>query len=316
MRNMKRIFGLVLIIILGLSIFSTVSAAGREFRFVIIPKCVHPWFDQVVEGAKEQALLLEKQTGDKFIIDYRAPAQADVVLQNNILEQAAATKPDGITIDLLDAAGNRAVVESVLKLGIKVVGFDTKAPDDWGLTSVGNDFAEQAQIASERLVELLGGKGKVAIMRGFPTAINHHIRYLAHKATFEKYPDIELVAEGIDNDSIETAQQQAASIIAAHPDLGGFVSCDAAGPIGIGIAIKEAGKTGKVLSVGLDSLDQLLVLIKEGVVESSSSTKPYLQGAWAVLAMWMQALGQPTPKWIDTGIAIITQDNVDTYRAE
>jgi len=66
----------------------------------------------------------------------------------------------------------------------------------------------------------------------------------------------------------------------------------------------------------LDSLDQLLVLIKEGVVESSSSTKPYMQGAWAVIAMWMQALGQPTPKWIDTGIAIITQDNVDTYRAE
>ena len=90
---------------------------------------------------------------------------------------AAATRPDGITIDLLDAAGNKAVVESVLALGIPVVGFDTQAPDDWGLTSVGNDFAEQAQIASERLVELLGGKGKVAIMRGFPTAINHHIRY-------------------------------------------------------------------------------------------------------------------------------------------
>ena len=316
MRNMKRIFGLVLIIALVLSILSTVSAAGREFRFVIIPKCVHPWFDLVVEGAKEQALFLEEQTGDKFIIDYRAPAQADVILQNNILEQSAATRPDGITIDLLDADGNRVVVASVLKLGIPVVAFDSKAPDAWGLASVGNDFAEQANIASERLVELLGGKGKVAIMRGFPTAINHHMRYLAHKDTFEKYPDIELVAEGIDNDSIETAQQQAAAIIAAHPDLGGFVSCDAAGPIGIGIAIKEAGKTGEILSVGMDDLAQLLVLIKEGVVESSSSTKPYMQGSWAVMAMWMEALGRPTPKWIDTGIAVITQDNVDTYRAE
>lgn len=316
MRNIKRIFGLVLIIVLVLSVLSTVSAAGREFRFVIIPKCVHPWFDLVVEGAKEQARFLEEQTGDKFIIDYRAPAQADVVLQNNILEQAAATKPDGITIDLLDAAGNRAVVESVLKLGIHVVAFDSRAPEDWGLASIGNDFAEQARIASERLVKLLGGKGKVAIMQGFPTAINHYERYLAHKETFAKYPGIELVAEGIDNDSIETAQQQAASIIAANPDLGGFVSCDAAGPIGIGIAIKEAGKTGKILSVGMDDLAQLLVLIKEGVVESSSSTKPYMQGSWAVLAMWMKALGRPTPKWIDTGIAIITQDNIDTYRGQ
>ena len=41
-----------------------------------------------------------------------------------------------------------------------------------------------------------------------------------------------------------------------------------------------------------------------------------MQGSWAVLAMWMQALDRPTPKWIDTGIAIITKDNVDTYIAE
>jgi ribose transport system substrate-binding protein len=317
MKNLQK-FVTVLLLVLLVFVFVGFSslAQGKEFRFVIIPKVVHPWFDKVVEGAEAQARFLEEQTGDKFTIDYRAPSKADVLLQNDILEQAAATRPDGMTIDLLDAEGNRAVLESVLEQGIPVVAFDSRAPEDLGLTSVGNDFTEQAQIASERLVELLGGKGKVAIMRGFPTAVNHHERYLAHKATFEKYPDIELVAEGIDNDDIETAQKQAASIIAAHPDLGGFVSCDAAGPIGIGIAIKEAGKTGEILSVGLDDLEQLLELIKEGVVESSSSTKPYMQGSWAVTALWMEALGRPTPKWIDTGIAIITPENLDTYKGE
>lgn len=311
---MKRLswLALCLVLVFGLLFVIGVQAKKpkKDFRFVIIPKVVHPWFDLVHQGAEAQAKLLSEQTGCKFRIDYRAPSKADVVMQNMILEQAAATRPDGIAIDLLDADGNRAVLQEIINQGIPVVIFDSEPPEGMGLTSIGNDFAEQAAIASERLVELLGGKGKVAIMQGVPTAPNHRIRYEAHKAVFAKYPGIELVAEGIDNDDIETAQKQAASILAAHPDLKGFVSCDAAGPIGIGLAIKEAGKTGKVLSVGLDNLNQLLALIKEGVVESSSSTKPEMQGAWSVMALWMQALGQPTPKKIDTGILIITKDSL------
>jgi ABC-type sugar transport system, periplasmic component len=310
---MKRWLLLILsiVLILGMASLSTVQGAKKkQFRFVIIPKCVHPWFDEVNDGAKAQAKILEQQTGCKFIIDYRAPEKSDVILQNNIIEQAAATRPDGIAIDLLDAASNRVPLQEAMKHGINVVIFDSEAPAEWGLTNIGNDFGEQAKIASERLVKLLGGKGEVAIMQGVPTAPNHRLRYLAHKETFAKYPDIKVVAEGIDNDSIETAQKQAASILAAHPDLRGFVSCDASGPIGIGLAVKEAGKSGKVLSVGMDDLNQLLALIKEGVVESSSSTKPQMQGAWSVMALWMESMGQATPKTIDTGIRIITKGSL------
>ena len=53
-----------------------------------------------------------------------------------------------------------------------------------------------------------------------------------------------------------------------------MIAHNAAGPIGVGLAIKEAGKVGEIIHVGLDDLDQLIVLIKEGVVESSYSTKP------------------------------------------
>jgi ribose transport system substrate-binding protein len=304
------------VMLVGLLGVSGVFAAkgNDEYRFVIIPKVVHPWFDKVNQGAKAEAKLLQEQTGKKFVIDYRAPQKADVVLQNNILEQAAATKPDGIAIDLLDAAGNKAVLQSVIKQGIPVVIFDSEAPKNMGLTQVGNDYSMQARVAADRLAKLIGGKGEVAIMQGVPTAPNHRLRYLAHKAAFKKYPGIKVVAEGIDNDSIETAQKQAASIIAAHPKLKGFVACDAAGPIGIGLAIKEAKKTGKILSVGLDDLDQLLALIKEGVVDSSVSTKPMMQGAWSVNALWKKNLGENLPDRIDTGVVIITKDMVSSYK--
>ena len=102
---------------------------------------------------------------------------------------------------------------------------------------------------------------------------------------------MKVVAEGIDNDDIETAQKEAAAIMSANPNLIGWVACDAAGPIGIGIAIKEANKVGTVKEVGLDDLNQLIELIKEGVVDSSSASRPQMQGYWSIIALWQQGLG-------------------------
>ncbi len=310
---MKKLLAIVLVV---LFLIPTMSFAEKKdsYRFVIVPKVVHPWFDLVHEGALDAAKMLEEWTGSKFEIEYRAPQKADVVEQNQILESTIATHPDGITIDLLDEKGNRAVLEDALAQGIQVVVFDSEPPAGMELMSVGNDFCEQAQIASERLVKLLGGKGEVAIMMGVPTAPNHMIRAKCHEGVFNKYPDIKLVAKGIDNDEIETAQEQAATIMQANPNLKGWVSCDAAGPIGVGQAIKEAGKVGEVLSVGLDDLPQMIELIKEGVAESSSSTKPRMQGYWTVLALWQATLGVNMPKRIDTGIAVITQEMTKDYK--
>lgn len=287
---------------------SAPAVETQTYRFVVIPKVVHPWFDQVDKGARETAAALSESTGHTFEIDYRAPETADVVVQNQIMERAIATNPDGIAIDLLDPDANRVLIEEALEQGIPVIIFDSESPEGMGLTKIGNDFYQQAAIASERLAEMLDYEGKVAIMQGVPTAPNHRIRAEAHRDVFAKYPDIEVVAEGIDNDSIEQAQQQAAAIMSAHPDLDGFVATNAAGPIGIGLAIKEADKVGEVLHVGMDDLNQLVELVAEGVVDSSSSTKPKMQGSWSVIALYMQNLGIPTPQEIDTGIAIVTQE--------
>ena len=284
---------------------------AKPMHFVLVPKVVHPWFDKVNQGAQAAAAMLTKTTGAKVDVEYAAPQSADVVQQNDIIERAVSTHPDGIVIDLLDEKGNRAVLEEAIGQGIPITIFDSVAPADLNLTSIGNDFCEQAKIASNRLVELLGGEGEVAIMMGVPTAPNHAIRAQCHQDVFAKHPGIKVVATGIDNDSIDTAQKQAAAIMQAHPNLKGWVACDASGPIGIGQAIKEAGKTGQVKEVGLDNLTDMLQLIRDGVADSSSSTKPEMQGYWSVMVMWQKAMGQQTPKTIDTGIAVITKDNVD-----
>ena len=258
--------------------------------------------------------MLSKVLGVKVSIDYRAPENADVVEQNTVLEQAAVTRPNGIALDPVDYEGSKAVIEEIQSRGIPVILFDSPAPAGSGLTSVGNDFAQQASLAAEKLAELIGYKGKVAVMQGFPSAPNHAERYQAHLATLAKYPDIQVIEGGIDNDNIEEARSQAAAVMAANPDLVGYLNCDACGS-GVAAAIEEAGKAGQVKFVSMDNLIEILEYVKTGTITATSSTIPQMQGSMAVLMMWEAAMGMDIPAVVDTGIAYIDASNIDEWIA-
>ena len=288
------------------------AEAADDLTFVIVPKCVHAWFDEVNKGAVKQAEVLSEQLGCEVKIDYRAPQTADVVEQNTTLEQAAATHPDGIALDPVDYEGSKAVIEEIQAQGIPVILFDAPSPEGSGLTSVGNDFSEQAKLAADKLADILGGEGKVAVMQGFPSAPNHAERYQAHLDALAAYPGIEVIDGGIDNDNIETAQQQAAAVLAANPDLAGYLNCDACGS-GVAAAIEEAGKAGQVKFVSMDNLIEILEYVKSGTITATSSTIPQMQGSMAVLMMWQASLGVEIPAKVDTGIAYIDETNIDEW---
>ena len=313
---MRKLLALACAALLALIVLAAPGQAAaqekKDLTFVIVPKVVHAWFDEVNKGAQLQADALSKQLGVKVEIVYQAPRSADVAEQNTILEQAAATRPNGIALDPLDYAGNRAVIDEIRARGIPVVIFDAPAPEDSDLTSVGNDFAEQARKASDALAKLIGEKGKVAVMQGVPTAPNHVERYQAHLAALAKYPGITVVDCGIDNDSIEEAHTQAAAVMAANPDLAGYLNCDATGS-GLAAAIEEAGKAGQVKFVSMDNLIEILNYVKSGTITATSSTIPQMQGSMAVLMMWQASIGLEIPKVVDTGIAYIDSTNIDEW---
>jgi len=283
-------------------------------RFVIVPKVAHPWFDEVNKGAQTQAGILSRELGVEIVVDYMPPSIANVIEQNGILEKAATSKPSGIAVDPVDAVGHMTAINHIRDQGIPVVLFDSPSPDV-SITSVGNNFTQQGIIAAERLAKLIGRAGKVAVMQGYPTAPNHKERYEAQMAVLRKYPDITVVDGGIDNDDIETARQQASAVLESHPDLRGYLCCDASGPIGIATAIRESGKVGKVKVVSMDGIKPILDAIREGVIESSSATIPQMQGSMSVLMLWQASLGIQLPQAIDTGINVITQENVNIYLA-
>lgn len=281
---------------------TTAAYAEEDYRFVVVPKVVHPWFDIVVDGARDAAALLAEQTGDSFEVEYLAPQTANVIDQNNIVERAIATGPTGIMIDMLDASANEPVLQEAKDRGISVVIFDNWGPNEnLKAPVIGNDLCKMAEEAAHEVVRLMGGKGEVALIEGVPTSPTHATRARCGRETIDTYPDVTIVAEGVDNEDIETAREQAAAIMQAHPNLGGFLAGSGGGPVGIGQAISEAGKLGEVHYIGYDNIEQIIDQVNQGMTTKSISTDPYQQGYWSLIIMWQEALGARGPQVFDTG---------------
>ena len=68
--------------------------------------------------------------------------------------------------------------------------------------------------------------------------------------------------------------------------------------------------------VGMDGIKPILAAIHEGVIDASSATMPRMQGAMSILMLWQASLGVALPRSIDTGIDVITRENVDRYLRE
>jgi ribose transport system substrate-binding protein len=319
MKKLK--FLLIPLIIFAIAIPSIAAEAPSKkvrkdkLRFVFIPKVVHPWYDMVIEGAKECADFLGKATGQKIMIDYIAPPQADVMLHNNTIERAIATNPDGLAVAILDAPSNAVLLETSMKKGIPTIIYDSVPPKEgMKITAVGCDYVEQGAQMAEELAKVMKYKGKVGLLIGAPTAPNHQLRVKGIKEVIKKYPNMEIVGEGVDNDSIEEAQKAAAAIISAHPDINGMIGCNAAAPIGIGIAIREARKKGKIAFVGEEDLPEMLKQLEEGIALSTSVQKTRQIGWWGTLCLWLYTEGRIVPEKVNTGTFLVYPNEIATYK--
>lgn len=281
-------------------------------RFAVVSKVAHPWYDEVLRGASEQAESMSQHLNQPVELTYTAPEQATAEAQEQALQDVLDTAPAGIAIDPVEPVTEMAGVARAQELGIPVVVFDSPSPEE-GITGVGNDFAEQGEIAARRLADLLDGAGEVAIMRGVPEAPNHSQRYDAQVAVLAEFPGITVVDGGTDHDDIELARAEADAVLRTHPNLAGYLACDASGPIGIADAITAAGRVGQVQAVGMDSIAPIAQAVADGILESSVATIPRMQGAMSVLMLWQASLGLPIPRYVDTGIEIVTAENAENY---
>jgi ribose transport system substrate-binding protein len=252
----------------------------------------------------------------------------DVAEMSNMFDNVAAKNPAGIVVLGWDP-GLAPSIDRAEEAGIPVVTFSGDVENSKRETWVGSNQHDLGFVGGTKYAELIGGKGKVAILT-IPGNEMFDGRQAGFEDAFKNYPEIDVVAIGDTKADQAIAVQAAADIITAHPDLTGFVCTDSTGANGAATAIAEAGMTGKIDLLGLDRDTDLLRRIKEGTITGSIVQDDVTMLYWALSVLVTSNYYAPyamltsdnaaagaklTPNKINCAINFIDKSNVDYYIA-
>ena len=288
----------------------TQTSSPAKLRFAVIPKALDiPVFNYAKIGAERAAA----QFGDVEVL-WNAPASADQLKQKEILESYITQRVDGIAISALNGDFLTDTINRAIDAGIPVVTWDSDAPASKRIAFYGVDDLASGRIMGEEAISMLDGKGKVAIITSLGAA-NLQNRLNGVKEALAKAPGIEVVeVYDIKEDVIRCAE-----IIATgsrrYPDLAAWISVGG-WPVFTRNALAgvDSSKT-KVIS--FDTISPALDLLREGKVQVLLGQKYFGWGSESVRLLREIRNGQrPAAPIIDSGVDVVTRQNVDAYEQQ
>lgn len=238
------------------------SASGdKQISVAFVPKLQGiPYFEAMNAGGKKAAAAL----GIRWI--YKGSTTADPGAQTDIVKSLIQQKVDVLVVAPNDPDSLAPVLQDAKDAGIKVMTSDTDAPN-----SVREVFVNQAtadgigKALTDALLEKMGGKGEYAIVSCGQTAANLNSWIdVQKKYTAEKYKGAKIVDTVYAGEDEAKAVSMAKDLMNAHPKLKGLVGeCTSSAP-GVAKAVQEAGKTGKVFTVGLGTPQAMKPYLTDG----------------------------------------------------
>ncbi|WP_206831295.1 substrate-binding domain-containing protein [Alicyclobacillus fructus] len=265
-----------------------------------------------------------KDLGVKVV--FTGAPQYDINQEVTTMQQVIAKHPAGILVTSINAQAMTPVINQAISAGIPVISFDSDAPQSKRYAYLGTSNIEAGQKAADYLGQALGGHGEVAVITT-PGELNLDQRVQGFKEEMAaKYPGIKVVAvQNGNSDQIKTAQVTSA-LLQTYPNLAGIFCTEADEGTGAATAVQEAGKTGKVKIVSFDTDKATLNAIKSGEITATVAQGTWNMGFWGLMdlfvihhnlvhpvANWQQSNVDPVPPEVDTGVTIVTKDNVNAY---
>ncbi|MFH2113110.1 MAG: substrate-binding domain-containing protein [Spirochaetota bacterium] len=257
--------------------------------------------------------------------EYVGPAEYDMNAMVAAFEQAIAKKPAGLVVVGFEPSLN-SIVDKAVDMGIPVVTVDADLPGSKRMAFVGTGNYNAGVVGGNKLADLIGGKGKVAIMTK-PGQSNLEERVAGYKSALSSYTGIEIVQIADTQSDPVVAAQAAATLLQKYPDLAGIACVEAAGGAGASTAVREAGKAGKVKIIAMDRGAEVLSGIDEGVISASVAQQTALMPYYATIILYnynnskvaitsdnKAATVSGIPVTVDTGAIVIDKDNVQYFK--
>lgn len=314
----------VMFVVLGLLVIAALAACGgttsptaapptaaqptAKMYIPVISKGFQHQFWQAVRQGSEQAA---KDLGVE--ITFEGPEnESQVDKQMEMLQADLNKKPSAICFAALDSKAAIPLLQKAKDAGIPVVGFDSGVDSDIPVSTAATDNIAAAGVAADKMAELIGGSGKVAIIVHDQTSQTGVTRRdgFANRVK-EKYPNVQIVDIQYGGGDQLKSTDLAKAIIQANPDLKGFFGANEGSAIGVLNAVKELKKEGQIVVIGYDSGKQQIDAVRSGVMAGAITQNPIGIGYKCVEAAVKAVKGESVPKTIDTGFYWYDKTNID-----
>nr|WP_253907224.1 ABC transporter substrate-binding protein [Herbaspirillum rubrisubalbicans] len=292
---------------LGLSFAVGTSAVQAQEVYVpLISKGFQHQFWQAVKAGADQA-----GKDLKVKVSFEGPeTEAMVDKQIDMLSAALAKKPQAIGFAALDSKAAIPLLKKAQAAKIPVVAFDSGVDSDIPVTTATTDNRAAAALAADKMAELIGKEGEVAVVahdQTSRTGVDRRDGFLERiKAN---YPKIKVVSVQYGAGDQLKSTEVTKSILQAYPKIKGIFGTNEGSAIGVVNGVKEMKR--KIIIIGYDSGKQQKDAIREGVMAGAITQNPVGIGYKTVEAAVKAIKGEKLPKVIDTGFYWYDKSNID-----
>lgn len=286
------------------------SACDRSgtVRIGVVPKAVAHVFWQSVQAGANLAAEDEGVT-----VEWKGPpAETDFSRQIEIVDAMINSRVDGIVLAPTEATALVGVVERAAREGIPVAIFDTGIDTNEYVSFVSTNNYEAGALAARTLAELLGGAGRIVIVKMVPGSSSTMQREEGFEDTVAaQFPGIEIVDFKYCRADRALALAVTENMLTAHPDLDGIFASAEPATVGAAKALRGRGRQNQVRLVGFDMTVSIDQDVRDGIARAVVVQDPFEIGYRAVRAVAAAIRGETPPRRIETATRVVTPANID-----
>ncbi|MCS7174876.1 substrate-binding domain-containing protein [Pseudothermotoga sp.] len=310
---MKRLF--TLLSVLALCVVTVFGAYNIAF---IVKATDSEFWQYTIVGAKNAEKDLQ---GLIKVTVYGPPSEADIDKQVAILEDVIRTKPAAIVISSTSSHATAPALNRAYQQGIKIILIDNFVFNTGYNSFLATNNKLGGGLAAEKVVEFLKKAGKplkgkvglISSMAGVQVLIDRDDGFKARLK--ELAPELEILpTRYVDND-IAKAMAATEDLITAYGDQLVAIFADN-NHTGVGVArvLEERRLQDKIIAVAYDSDPQEVEALRKGILKALIVQDPHGMGYKGVMFAFMAINGEPLPTYFDTGVYVVTRENMDQLK--
>ncbi|SFL04956.1 monosaccharide ABC transporter substrate-binding protein, CUT2 family (TC 3.A.1.2.-) [Pseudovibrio ascidiaceicola] len=286
---------------------SSLSFAADKVYIPLISKGFqHQFWQAVKAGADNAAAELNVE------ITFEGPdSEAMVDRQIDMLAAALAKNPAAIGFAALDSQAAIPLLRQAQSAGIPIIAFDSGVESEIPVALAATDNVAAANLAADKMAELIGKSGKVAVVAHDQTSRTGIDRRDGFLNQMKNYPEIEVVTVQYGGGDQLKSTELTKAILTANPDIKGIFGTNEGSAIGVANGVREMGSKDVVI-IGYDSGRAQKDAVRSGLMAGAITQNPVGIGYETVKAAVMASQGKDVPSNIDTGFYYYDASNMDS----